>query len=258
VVRGIACVYACVFGAACAALSLSACESAPILLYHSVGERFDPPRTVSVERFRAEMEYLQQENYTILSAHDFDVIEDGKAPQPKKPIVLTFDDGYENFYIYAFPILRELHISASMFIITARTGDDEATRVVKPTRQLIWPEVLEMEAAGIDIESHSVTHQSLKHLSRDVVEREAVDSKAALEAHLGRSVTVFAYPKGAEDASARSVIEGAGYRSALSVNTGLDSVFDRQRISIHEGDDMKAFAHKIGGTWWGKASDERP
>jgi peptidoglycan/xylan/chitin deacetylase (PgdA/CDA1 family) len=239
------------------AVLCAGCESTPILLYHSVGEPFDSPRYVTDARFREQMEYLLGEGYTILTAKDLDAIElDGK-PRPHHAIVLTFDDGYENFYFAAFPILRELGIRATMFIITARTGDDEATRVVQPTRSLIWPEISEIEAAGIDIESHSVTHPHLKGMAQKDVVHEVVDSKATLEAKLGHEVTVFAYPNGSEDGRARNAVKQAGYRSGLSVSAGLDGTFDRQRISVHVGDDLRAFAKKIGGTWWGEASGER-
>jgi peptidoglycan/xylan/chitin deacetylase (PgdA/CDA1 family) len=241
-----------------ALVGLAACESTPVLLYHSVGESFDSPRHVSAERFRVQMEWLVGEGYTIITARDLEAIELGSKPRPHRAIALTFDDGYRNFYEHAFPILTELGIPATIFIITSRSGEDEATRVVTPIRHLIWPEILELERAGIDVESHSVTHPHLRGLARDVVYRETHDSKLALEARLGREVSVFAYPNGSEDKVAREVVEAAGYRTAFSVSSGLDGAFDRQRISIHDRDDLAAFRNKIGGTWWGEASGERP
>jgi peptidoglycan/xylan/chitin deacetylase (PgdA/CDA1 family) len=240
-----------------AALALAGCESTPVLLYHSVGEAFDPPRFVTQEEFREQMLYLTSNGFTVLTAKELADIQLQGKPAPAKAVCLTFDDGHENFYLYAYQVLRELGLKATMFLISSRVADDEAHRVVTPPRELIWPEVQEMQAYGIDFESHSVTHPHLRGMSSVQVKFEVEDSKAGLEAKLGVPVEIFAYPNGSEDRQARSIVADSGYRMAFSVSAGLNGVYDRQRISIHEHMKLKDFARAVAPTWWGAASGAR-
>lgn len=243
--------------AALAGGGASGCESTPVLLYHSVGEVHDPPRWVSSQAFRAQMQHLLDEGYTVLTAAEYEAIADGKAPRPRKPVVLTFDDGYANFYRSAFPVLQELGLRGTMFLISSRVRRDEGDRSRSPVDFLIWPEVQEMAAYGIDFESHSVTHPHLRGLPAARVREEVVQSRAELEAELGRPVTIFAYPNGSEDGSARHLVEAAGYSAAYSVSSGMNGRFDRQRISVHADMTLGQFADALGGTWWGEASGTR-
>jgi peptidoglycan/xylan/chitin deacetylase (PgdA/CDA1 family) len=237
--------------------SLLGCESTPILLYHSVGEHFDSPRWVETDKFREQMEYLSDHGYTVLSASELDAIDFDGKPRPRHPVVLTFDDGFQNFYLNAYPVLKELGFHATMFLISSRLADDPSTRVTHPTAQLIWPEILEMQDNGIEFGSHSVSHSPMRGMKRHDMEHEAVDSKRVLEERLGRQVSVYAYPNGSFNNVARDVIERAGYRSAMSVSAGLDRRYDRLRVSVHFNHDLSRFAQAIEGTWWGDESGQR-
>jgi peptidoglycan/xylan/chitin deacetylase (PgdA/CDA1 family) len=235
----------------------AACESSPILLYHSVGQQFDDPRWVSTQSFREQMHYLADHGYTVLSASEIEEVEEGRRPRPPRAIGLTFDDGFENFFVNAYPVLQELGFHATMFLITSRIGEDASSRVTFPLASLVWPEILEMQEHGIEMGSHTVSHNAMRGMKRDEMEHEAVDSKRLLEARLGRPVTVFAYPRGSFNATARDVVARAGYGSAFSVSSGLDRRFDRLRISVHFDQDLRRFAAAIDGTWWGDESGQR-
>jgi peptidoglycan/xylan/chitin deacetylase (PgdA/CDA1 family) len=238
-------------------LLVCACESTPVLLYHSVGDDFDAPRFVSVELFREQLQFLRDEGYTPITAAELDAIElDGK-PRPSRPIVITFDDGYENFYQHAFPVLREFGFKATMFLVADKIGDDEASRFSDRSSYLIWPEIERMRDWGIDFQSHSVTHARLKNVPDEQAAPEIIDSKRILEERLGKPVTIFAYPFGSNDLAARNLVEEAGYRTAYSVAAGLNGRFQRLRISIHSTHDVDAFAEAIGGSWWAKSNGVR-
>ncbi len=230
-------------------LVILGCESTPILLYHSVGEAYPNSRWVKTDAFRAQMIDLLDRGYTPITAGDLDRIEQG-APPPPQPIVLTFDDGYRNFYLNAYPILHELGIPATMLLPTTRIADSEAGRVHYDIDYLTWSEVKEMAENGIEMGAHSRTHPRLRDLTKEAQRDEIEGSMLDLEAHMGQRPTVFAYPGGSFDGTTRDLVESCGYQSALSVSSGVDGRYERQRISVHVDVDLKTFRKMIEGSWW--------
>lgn len=246
-----------VWVAALAALAVG-CEARPILLWHSVGERVDHPRWVSREAFAAQLDLVLDEGFTPVDAPTLDAIEDGRVPGPPQPIVLTFDDGYENFYLHAFPELRARGLPATMFLISDRVADAAEARFADDrARYLVWPEIREMAEAGVDFQSHSATHRNLKHLPDDELRRELVDSRAALERGLGRPVTVLAYPFGGNSPHTQDVVAAAGYASAHSVLAGLGGRFGRLRTSVGGWTTTEGLRAALRGSWFAEASELR-
>lgn len=239
-------------------LGLLGCESRPILLYHSVGEAVDAPRWVRDEAFAAQLDWLVEEGYTPITASELDRIELDGAPGPARPILLTFDDGYQNFYEHAFPALAARGLRATMFLISGRVGADPGTRFRdERAAYLVQSEVREMEAAGIEFQSHSVSHRNLKTLSDPEALAELTASREALLGFLHHPVTVFAYPFGGNEPHTHELVRAAGYRSAHSVSAGLDGAYARLRGSVHLETSVADFARLVGGTWWGEASGAR-
>lgn len=239
-------------------LVLVGCEARPILLWHNVGEPVDPPRWVTRESFEAQLDLILGEGFTPMTATELDAIELDGQPGPPHPIVLTFDDGYANFYRHAYPALRARGLPATMFLIAARVGEDEASRVRDERGDfLIWPEVRAMQADGIDFQSHSVSHRNLKHLSDDEVRAELQESRRQLEAGLGRPVTVLAYPFGGNSPHTQALVEDAGYRSAHSVMAGMGGDFARLRTSVGQRTSLDDLRAALRGSWFGETSDLR-
>lgn len=240
------------------ALASAGCESVPILLWHNVGEPVDPPRWVTDANFGAQLDWILLEGYTPITARELDRIEQGEAPRPVRPIVLTFDDGYENFYTHTFPALDSRGMRATLFLISSRVGEDSAHRFQdERSSYVIWPEVKQMQAAGVDVESHSVTHRNMKELNDQEARAELVDSRRDLEAHLGEPVTVFAYPGGGNAPHTHDLVAAAGYRSAHSVLAGLDGQYARLRASVHQDTSLSDLRRMVGGTWWGESAGVR-
>lgn len=240
-----------------AGAALTGCESTPILLYHSVGEEYPDDRWVSQHQLREQLELLLEQGYTVLTASELDAIELRGAPRPPQPIVLTFDDGYENFLLHALPVLEELNVGATLFVPTDRIGASAEERVSLGARYLVWPELLGLEAEGVDIQSHSSSHPRMRDLADAEALEELAGSKRILERELGHEVTVFAYPFGSVSPRLEDLAEEAGYESAHSVGAGLNGRYARQRISIHAGVDLETFQRMIRGTWWGESSGAR-
>jgi len=209
------------------AVVLTACSGqpqVPILNHHSIsrgGDEF----AVSPERFDAELDALGRAGFRTVSFHDW---LDGK-PLPPHPVILTFDDGYEDAYSTVMPALRARGMTGTFFVVPSWIGPDAGHRVVRREdgitfRYLVWPELVAMSAAGMEIGSHGERHLRLPELPDEKVREEVRDSRAELEAHLHRPVEVFAYPYNASRSRLRAAVQAAGYRAAVSgtVHGGAD------------------------------------
>jgi len=201
------------------AILLCACSSrpaVPILTHHSVSHGGDD-FAVSPENFAAELDALVRAGFRTISFHDW---LDGK-PLPPHPVILTFDDGYEDAYTTVLPALRAREMMGTFFVVPEWIGEDEAHRVVhhddgRTSRYLVWSEVSALSAAGMEIGSHGERHLRLSALSGRELREEVVLSRMAIEAHLHRPVEVFAYPFNSSRARLRSAVRDAGYRAAVS------------------------------------------
>lgn len=194
----------------------------PVLNYHQINDRDHNALTLSTPEFEAQMKYLAENGYHTITADELaDHLENGAA-LPEKPILLTFDDGYIDNYENAYPILKKYNLKGSIFIITDYLN-------VYPN-YLTWEIAREMQDSGvIDIQCHTMTHVALSSLnSAEELQHEAVDSKKAIETHLEKRVTSIAYPCGAYNDEVQSVVKEAGYRTAFTVNYGLDNRGDDQ------------------------------
>jgi len=201
------------------AVVLCACSErpqVPILTHHSISRGADQ-FAVSPERFEAELDALARAGFRTVSFHDW---LDGK-PLPAHPVILTFDDGYEDAYSRALPALRARGMTATFFLVPSWIGPDPSHRVVREEdgmtfRHLVWPEVAAMSAAGMEIGSHGEGHLRLPDLPEEKVHEEAQKSRLEIEAHLNRPVEVFAYPYNASRGRLRPALRDAGYRAAVS------------------------------------------
>jgi peptidoglycan/xylan/chitin deacetylase (PgdA/CDA1 family) len=184
---------------------------APILTWHSVAASGDA-FTVAPAAFAAQLDQLLR-CCTTISLHELL----GGGALPQRPVVLTFDDGVADAFTTVLPELQRRGQRATFFIVTGWVGDDEAHRHVENgVRYLIWPEVLALQRAGMEIGSHSVDHARLPNLSRERVRAELVESKAALERRLGAPIDLFAYPYNSLRGWVRDEVAAAGYRAAVA------------------------------------------
>lgn len=239
------------------ALLAPACESTPVLVYHHVGVALDRPRYVTVEDFEAQLRHLDEAGYTPITVSRYEAILAGEAPAPRRPIVLTFDDGDHDFYRYAYPALRAHGFVATNFLISDVLRESDAERVVKPWPYLVWPEIREMQAYGIEFQSHTVHHPRLTDLSTEQIRFELEGSKLALEAKLGQPVVAIAYPFGVHSEEVRRLTREVGYRSGYSVGGGVNRDAERIRITIGSDHQLSAFVEVLEGTWWGESSGLR-
>jgi peptidoglycan/xylan/chitin deacetylase (PgdA/CDA1 family) len=226
--------------------------SSRILTYHSVGLR-DHEMNVRPDEFRRQMEWLV--------AH-VPVISLREAADLHPGVAVTFDDGYRDNLTEAAPVLRELGIPATVFLVVGRLGgllDHDAGR--EHAALLTWDDVGELQAMGIEVGAHGLTHRRLSVLSETEQREEIGGSKRVLEHKLGKAVEAFAYPFGSTadyTALSAALVREYGYAYAVSNRYGANHPgADRgtpaclrwalRRICIDATDTLENFGAKVEG-----------
>jgi peptidoglycan/xylan/chitin deacetylase (PgdA/CDA1 family) len=212
-------------------------QGVPVLNYHQINNEDKNALTLSDTEFEAQINYLYQEGYHGISPDQLaDYLQYGK-PLPPKPVLITLDDGYEDNYRVAYPILEKYHFTATIFLITDFVGNYE--------RYLTWNQIREMNDNGISFEDHTLSHISLPKASDEEIRNQLVKSKEALEWRLGKKVEFLAYPGGEYDQRVIQLTKDAGYRAAFTVNFGRDRInstlFTLNRIPIFGGESHTFF-----------------
>ncbi len=223
-----------------------------VLMYHKVNDRPENPISVPIGLFDEQMAVVRELGYQVVS---LDAVLDhvaGIRPLPPGAVLITFDDGYRDILENALPVLRRHGYPAVIFVPIGYLDDarplphEEHLAVqgfVNPT--LNWDELPELEAGGIRVESHGISHRPLADLDVDEAAREITLSKLRLEERLGRSVRAFAYVKGSE-AHYRpvhlSLLKQAGYEIAFtSVSGGNRTEMDPLRLHRYN---IEPYAHR--------------
>lgn len=196
----------------------------PILYYHHVGERHEPlghrRLWISRERFGEQMDALAQAGHRCVSLREAAPILRGESAGGEKLVALTFDDGYENFYRYAYPILQRHQFAATVFVVTREIGGSSRWDGGFETPLMDWPQLREVSRGGIEIASHTVSHPRLAALPLESARRELLDSRHEIEQRLGVAAPSFAYPYGNYDSRIERLVEEAGYALACSIRRG--------------------------------------
>jgi peptidoglycan/xylan/chitin deacetylase (PgdA/CDA1 family) len=208
-------------------------QNIPILMYHSISSYASSkfkPCIVSPETFDEHLSYLDQYHYTPITVTQFvQAMARGGEGLPPRPMILTFDDGYADFYTEALPALKRHGFVATLYIPTAFVGGTSlwAQDIGEGSRPLLtWEQLAEISASGIECGAHTHTHRSLDMLPPSEVRDEIVRSKELLEDHLGQQVSSFAYPFGYYSARVRQLVRMAGYASACAIKGALSSLHD--------------------------------
>lgn len=226
-----------------------------ILMYHQVGNfaRPDAHRAsfCHVDRFRSQMGYLKRLGYRVLSLEQaYQGLFDG-GTLPAQAVVLTFDDGYENFRQHAWPILEQHGFPATVFLVTQLLGRDSAWNDEAYMRAPLMDAaaIRTLHAQGVNFGSHSLSHARLSTLSPDQQRAEIIDSKRMLEDLLGAPVPDFCYPYGDYDLRSRDLVVEAGYHTGLTCIRGAantaDNAFELPRKAISYGDNLAGYAWKL-------------
>src|SRR5262249_12815715 len=194
-----------------------------------------------------EMRYLKAHGYRVVSLKEFVEFASLRRQLPHKSVVLTFDDGWKPFREFAYPILKELGFTATLFIYTDFVGARSA---------LTWDEIRQLEQDGFEIEAHSKTHNDLRrrqgeseaeHAQR--MQAELAQPLTLLQRHLGRTSQILAYPYGAQDDDVLKRVKEYGYVAAFTVRRQGDPSFvpllTIHRSQIYSDMSLEEFAKNL-------------
>jgi peptidoglycan/xylan/chitin deacetylase (PgdA/CDA1 family) len=230
----------------------------PILMYHSISEEAKPKFkefTVSPALFDKQMAYLSQQGYAAMTVSRFvHTCARGEGNLPAKPVVITFDDAFLDFYTAALPTLKRYGFAATLYVPTAYVGgtsrwmehEGEGSRSL-----LSWEQLREIRESGIECGAHSHSHPQLDLLPLAKVKKEVTQSKYILEEHLGEEILTFAYPYGYHTSAVKQLVSEAGYTSACAVKNALSTQktdpFALARVLVGPETDIDAFAALLAG-----------
>lgn len=213
-----------------------------ILNYHKIDNTFIS-LAVRPDDFDTQMKYLSENGYHTISPDELYNSLAGTGELPDNPVMITFDDGYEDNYVNAYPILKKYGFKATIFVVTIFLDKNKKG-------YMSWDQAREMDANGISIQSHTVDHKSMTDLTDDQLRMELVDSKKKAEKELGHPVNYMAYPTGTYNLHIAQMVKEAGYKAAFTIKYGnvdkASNIYALERVPIfHTEQTNKDFMERI-------------
>ncbi|MDQ6898766.1 MAG: polysaccharide deacetylase family protein [Candidatus Dormibacteraeota bacterium] len=219
----------------------------PLLMYHYIRVAKEPPGTVghnlsvTPDEFRAQMDWLAQNGYRPVTLRDVSAYVAKLGTLPGRPVVLTFDDGYADFYSTAWPVLREHHFTAVAYLVSGFLG--------RPG-YVTAEQVAELDRAGIEVGAHTVTHADLTVVDGAQLTHEVVDSKSSLEQIVNHPVLDFSYPSGRHNPAVVKAVQAAGFDTATTTVPGIlesaDSRYAWPRVRVQAQEPLARFIENLG------------
>lgn len=218
----------------------------PILMYHHVDGRGEASSiSVSPGNFRRQMRFLSEHNYNVISLGKFVQGRLNKREFPRNTVVITFDDGYRDNFIFAYPVLKKYNFPATIFVITD---------FIDREGYLTSRQIKEMLSSGlVTIGSHTISGAYLPGRDSIEIEREIALSKKILENRLDEKVDFFCYPIGGFSSGIQEIIKRNGYLAACTTNRGKektylnDEVFALKRVKIKDSANSFVLWVKLSG-----------
>ncbi len=225
----------------------------PILMYHAVStDPNDATRVLSVspEAFAQQMELIGALGCTPLRTADLAARWRAGRPLPERPVLITFDDGYEGVHRHALPVLAKHGFTATVFVSTGwiRGAHDMGGGL---DTMLDWDQVRELAAADVEIGGHTHTHPQLDQLDDTALRHELIHSKEIVSDELGTVPLSLAYPYGYSSRRVREAVRETGYGQALAVNNGLarrrQGPYALTRLTVRRATTTEEFERLVQG-----------
>ncbi len=216
----------------------------PIITYHNVSNQHGlySLNNVSPKSFAWQMKFLNKHRYNVISFDDYVQGMKKGVAFARNTVVIHFDDGYEDNYTYAYPILKQYQFPASIFLVSDSIGKDNFLK---------WDQVKEMESSRIEFGSHTRRHAYLPELNISNAVDEIAGSKQVIEKNLGHSIKYFVYPSGGYTDEVKGIVQTAGYEAAGTTNRGRDmfnrDLFELNRIRVKNKETALTFWAKLSG-----------
>ncbi len=227
----------------------------PVLMYHRVadsGAENLAPYRVSTAMFERQIAYLKRHGYMSRSIGSYVAFRhmNPTAALPGRPIAITFDDAYEDFFTTAWPILRAHGFKATLFVPVGFIGghaewDAEHGDAAKV---MTWEQLKAASREGVEIASHGLSHARLPTLDEAALSEEILASRDMLASRIGTKVSGFSYPYTQRDQSVRQAVASAGYQYAVVGRRPASAAYDAYeipRIEVLGTDSMDAFVNTL-------------
>lgn len=245
----------------------------PILMYHHILK--DSTRlnayTITPDAFRADLEWLVSQGYTPIVMADLIAYVQDKAPLPAHPVMITFDDGYESFYEYAYPILQETKTPAVLAVIGRYVDQySEANDHHITYSHATWEQLAQMQQSGlVEIQNHSYdlhANENKRHGARKNAGESAAAYHEALSLdlerlqkecakYLNKRPTTFAYPFGYVSEESYETLKSLGFQAALTCEEKLnyitgdpDQLFHLRRFNRPNGTSAEQLLRRAGAS----------
>lgn len=235
----------------------------PVLMYHRVSSASESGLhpyfrvNTSPAVLDAHLRFLKENDYSAVTLDQAGCLLTSPQWNDREYVVITFDDGYRDFYTDALPLLQKYGFTATVFLPTGYIDDQRKT--FRQVGCLTWSEVRESHGCGIVFGGHTVTHPQLANLTRHEVREELIRSKAQIEDHLGVPVRSFSYPFQFPETDTKFIsflqqtLEHAGYSNGVSTIVGTatreDNRFFLKRLPVNNDDDISLFKSKLQGDY---------
>jgi len=229
-------------------------QRVPVLMYHEIAQRPETTSSLAVpaEAWAAQLAYLSAEGYQTVTAAQLAAALATGGELPARAVVLTFDDGYEDFHTRAMPLLARYGFTATVFVTTGWVQDAGPLPAGRrPGRMLSWSQIEEAAGAGIEVAAHSCLHPQLDQLAGTRLREELRVSRARLEDRLGATVAGVAYPFGYSSHRVRKAARDLGYAYGCAVGNAMatrqSDPFALPRLTIRRSTAMTAFQDLVQG-----------
>jgi peptidoglycan/xylan/chitin deacetylase (PgdA/CDA1 family) len=220
----------------------------PILCYHNLGVESKGRLLLAVSKFEEQMRYLKANGYRVVSLAEFVEFTRLGRQLPQRSVVITFDDGYKSFMQYAYPLLKELGFTATLFVYTDYVGAGK--------NALSWQDLRDLVAAGFDVQAHSKTHGDLRRAAGEAdapyarrMQAELGQPQDLFRRNLGQPRPIIAFPYGSWDESLLGRLGEYGYVAAFSVRRQGNASFVRpltgNRSQIYSEMTIEDFAKNL-------------
>lgn len=227
----------------------------PILVYHRFGATVADSMTVTTAVFASHLQTLQETGFTVIPLSQLvNFLLSKGPPPPPRSVVITVDDGHRSVYTAAFPLVQKFQIPVTLFVYPSAISN--------ASYALTWEMVKEMKQSGLcDVQSHSYWHPNFKQDRRrmaaaefeQAVEMQLMKSKARIEAELGGTVEMLAWPFGIYDDWLIGKAAEAGYRAAFTIEGRLagvgDNIMALPRFLMLDSDRTEALRRILGGNF---------
>jgi len=225
----------------------------PVLVYHRFGPAVADGMTVKTEVFAAQLQWLKDNQYTVIPLRTLvNYLRGQGPPPPKRAVVITADDAHKTVYTDMLPLVRQHNIPVTLFIYPSCISN--------ASYAMTWEQLKEVQQTGLfDLQGHTFWHPNFKREKKKLkpaeyqklVETQLKKSKAVLEKRLGGQVDLLAWPFGIFDDFLEKEAQKAGYVAAFSIDrrhTGKsEKIMAQPRYLMVNGDGIKGFAAIITG-----------